>query len=338
MRMLVLGGTRFLGRAVVASALARGWQATVFNRGRSGSLAGGVTEVHGDRRKIENLEQLASRGPWDIVVDVPGVIPAEVRDAARVLAPHAGRYVFVSSVSAYRDWPAHPVDEGSPRHDGDPDLDVDTWDWGAGVYGPYKAGAEVAVEREAGGQRLIVRPGVILGPWEYSGRLTWWLERISRGGRFIAPGHPAQAIQPVDVRDVARFVIDQAAAGGTGVYNLAAPIGRDTFAGLLAACIAATGANATPVWTDDATLEAAGLWEWTQPPLWRRAAGTWRVDATRAFAARFVPRPLRATVADTWAWMRTGQRPFNDPRAALHGIPTDIEERLLAAAANGRAS
>jgi 2'-hydroxyisoflavone reductase len=335
-RVLVLGGTRFLGRAVAAAALDRGWATTVFNRGRSGSPPGGATEVHGDRRRLEDLERLAALGPWEVVVDVPGVVPAEVRDAARVLAPLANRYVYVSSVSAYRDWPAAPVDEDSPVREGDPDLDVDSWEWGAGVYGGLKAGAEQAVLREAGDRALIARPGVILGPWEYSGRLTWWLERIARGGPFVAPSNPDVEIQPVDVRDVAAFLLDQAAAGKAGIFNLAAPIGSARFAGLLEACIAATGAAARPVWVPDAALREAGLREWMQPPLWRTAPGTWRIDPGRALAAGLVPRPLAETVADTWAWMRTGARPFEDERAAKHGIPAEVERVLLAATGDGR--
>lgn len=334
MRILVLGGTRFLGRAVVDDAAGRGWSVTVFNRGSSGPAPERCEAVQGDRRNATDLARLAGHGPWDVVVDVPGVIPAEVRDAARVLAPLAGRYVFVSTVSAYQDWPAQPVDEGSPRRAGDPDVDVASWDWGAGVYGLYKAGAEAAVERETDGQALIVRPGVILGPWEYSGRLTWWLERIAAGGRFVAPGDPGTRIQPVDVRDVAAFVLDHAAAASTGVFNLAAPLDRDTFGGLIDACLAATGAAGAPVWVTDAQLQAADLREWTQPPLWRTATGTWQVDPSRALAAGFAPRPLADTVRDTWAWMQDGGEPFEDPRAGLHGIPAAIERALLATAAD----
>lgn len=310
----------------------------MFNRGRSGPAPEGAVEVHGDRRRAEDLERLAGLGPWEVVVDVPGVVPAEVRDAARVLASLAGRYVFVSSVSVYRDWPASPVDESSPVREGDPDFDVESWTWGAGVYGGLKAGAEAAVRRETGDRALIARPGVILGPWEYSGRLNWWLKRIVRGGPFVAPGDPRTGIQPVDVRDVAAFLLDQAADGAAGTVNLAAPIGFTTFGSFLEACIAVTGADARPVWVADAALAAAGLREWMQPPLWRTAPGTWRIDATRALAAGFAPRPIKQTVADTWAWMRTGAVPFADERAALHGIPPEIERALLAAAEGGAES
>src|SRR5436305_2524610 len=175
MRLLVLGGTWFLGRAVVQEGLRAGHDLTVFNRGRSGQLPAGVRVVHGDRTVRADLGRLVEAGPWDAVIDVPGVVPAQVRDSARALRSRVDRYVFVSTVSAYRDWPAEPVSEQSAVHDADPGADPREWTWGTGVYGPLKAGAEATVRREYAPESVtIVRPGVILGPGEYSGRLTWW--------------------------------------------------------------------------------------------------------------------------------------------------------------------
>ncbi|GAB3232192.1 NAD-dependent epimerase/dehydratase family protein [Glycomyces halotolerans] len=330
MRVLVLGGTRFLGKALVDLAVGRGWEVAAFNRGVSGEDVPGVRPVRGDRTRREDLDRLARLGPWDVVVDVAGVIPAQVRDAARVLGPVSDRYVFVSTVSAYRDWPAYSVDERSPLHDGDPDAAPDGWSWGAGVYGPLKAGAESAARREVGERNLIiVRPSVILGPHEYSSRLTWWLKRIASGGRFVAPGAPERRIQPIDVRDVAAFVWDQVADEGAGTFNIAAPIGRDTFGGLIRACIAATGSNATPEWIPDDDLDKAGIRQWTQLPLWRTAPGTWNVDTSLALRHGLRCRPLEETVTDTWRWLHNGGRPYEDPRAAKHGLSAEVEQQLL---------
>jgi 2'-hydroxyisoflavone reductase len=149
-RLLLLGGTWFLGRAIVAEGLRAGHGVTVFHRGRSGGPPPGARSVHGDRTIAADLARLADAGPWDAVIDVPGVIPAQTRDAARALHGVAGRYVFVSTVSVYRDWPAAPVSEDSPVHDADPDADPPGWTWGTGVYGPLKAGAELTVHREYG--------------------------------------------------------------------------------------------------------------------------------------------------------------------------------------------
>lgn len=328
-RVLVLGGTRFLGRALVADALARGWSVTGFNRGRTAADVPGAHVVRGDRTNAADLECLAECGPWDAVVDVHGVIPAEARDAARHLASLAGRYVFISTVSAYRDWPQLPVDESAPLHRADPD-DASPWDWGSGVYGPHKAGAEAAVAREAGRERtLIVRPGVILGPWEYSGRLAYWLRRAARGGTMAAPAPARQMIQPVDVRDVAGFIWGLVDAGAAGAFNAVAPPGHATFADLVGACIAATGSAAATAWIDADRLRAFGVREWTGLPLWRTAPGTWQVNGMKAASAGLVCRPLAATVADTWVWMSAGGEPTPDARAALHGLAPDVEQVLL---------
>src|SRR5437773_261942 len=163
-----------------------GHQVTVFNRGLSSAPSPGADTLKGDRTDRADLARLASTGFWDAVVDVPGVIPAQVRDAARALRAAADRYVFVSTVSAYRGWPAGPVSERSALHDADPDAEPTEWTWGTGAYGPLKAGAEQAVRREFAPDRtIILRPAVILGPGEYGGRLTWWLARAARGGEIL---------------------------------------------------------------------------------------------------------------------------------------------------------
>jgi 2'-hydroxyisoflavone reductase len=331
MRLLVLGGTWFLGRAVVAAARQDGHAVTVFHLGRTPDPAG-VHAVHGDRRQAADLGRLAQTGPWDAVIDVPGVIPAEVRDAARVLKGAADRYVFVSTVSAYRHWPAQPVAEGSALHDGDPDADPGAWQWGAGVYGPLKAGAEAAVRREYPPDKVVVlRPGVILGPGEYGGRLTWWLRRAARGGQTLAPGRPTDPVRPVDVRDLAAFIVTLLSSDASGGYNVAGPAGRDTMADLITECSRITGGDATPVWVDSDWLIEQGVRQWTELPVWRTAAGTWAIDTRRAEAAGLACRPLARTVADTWAWLSSGGQPATTERARMHGIDPQREAHLLAA-------
>jgi nucleoside-diphosphate-sugar epimerase len=330
-RLLVLGGTWFLGRAVVEAGLRAGHEVAVFNRGRSGPPPAGVPVVHGDRTNRADLDRLAEAGPWDAVVDVPGVVPAQVRDAARALHGATGRYVFVSTVSAYRDWPAGPVSEQSPLHDADPDADPPDWTWGTGVYGPLKAGAEQAVHREFPADLVtILRPGVILGPGEYGSRLTWWLARAARGGQILAPGRPGDAIRPVDVRDVATFLVHLVGTGHGGTFNVAGPRGRDTFGGLVDACLRVTGSSGVPAWVDGGWLVERGVRQWTEIPMWRVAAGTWAVDTGRAEAAGLVCRPLVETVTDTWTWLRAGGEPVAQQRQALHGLAPDREAALLA--------
>ncbi|MFF2331802.1 NAD-dependent epimerase [Streptomyces sp. NPDC058103] len=228
--------------------------------------------------------------------------------------------------------------EDSEVLDGPPDADSDYgrlpegWnglDW---YYGRQKAGAERATTTAFGNDRtVILRPGVILGPGEYVGRLPWWLNRAARGGRMIAPGAPDKPIQPIDVRDVAALALDQAATDRGGAYNCVAPIGRETMSDLLTACVLATGGNAQLIWAPDKMLLDHGVQQWTELPLWRTHAGVWRIESTRAQAAGLVCRPLSETVRDTWAWLRDGGTPVEHPRWAEHGITPEKEAVILAA-------
>jgi 2'-hydroxyisoflavone reductase len=261
---------------------------------------------------------------------VHGVIPAQVRAAARILAPASTRYAFVSTVSAYRDWPAEPVTETSPLKPGDPDADPADYTWGSGAYGLLKAGAETALHTDLPpGQLVIVRPGVILGPGEYSHRLTWWLQRAKRGGTLLGPGSPTDPLRPVDVHDLALFLIQLLENGGSGTFNVAGPPGRDTIGALLDACLTVTGSAGTVCWVDSSWLADAGVAQWTEIPMWRTPPGTWAIDTARAQEAGLVCRPLQATVAETWAWLEAGGTPVDQPRAALHGLAPAREAELL---------
>ncbi|MFI0424571.1 NAD-dependent epimerase/dehydratase family protein [Spongiactinospora sp. 9N601] len=330
-RILILGGSWFVGRAVVADAIGRGWEVTLFNRGRSAGAPEGPLLVRGDWEHAADLVRLAAHGPWDVVVDVAGAIPAVVRNVARALASAAERYVFMSTISVYRDWPYQPVDESSPLWDGDPDLDPGTRRWDPDAYGPLKVGCELAVRREFGDRALFIRPHVILGPGEYVGRLPWWLSRISRGGHVLAPAPPERAIQPVDVRDVARFTLDMIAASATGPFNVAAPIGRDTFGDLLCVCREVTGSTAEFVWADEAWLAQQGVREWTEIPLWRTLPTAWAMSTDKAQQAGLTCRSLRETVAATWHWLQGGGVPVIHERFAEHGISVEREAELVRA-------
>jgi nucleoside-diphosphate-sugar epimerase len=340
MRILVMGGTWFLGRAVAEEALRRGWQVTTFTRGRSGDPSPGAVAVHGDRLVAQDLARLAAAGPWDAVVDTSAseLAPRDVLMGAQALKDAAGRYVYVSTVSVYRGWPDEPLTEESEVLDGPADADAGYGTMPAGWAGPdmhygrQKAGAERAVLAAFGSARsTIIRPGVILGPGEYVGRLPWWLNRTARGGRILAPGSPAKPIQPVDVRDVAQFALGQAAAPTGGTYNVTAPIGRDTMGDFLTACLDVTGASGRLLWAPDELLIEQGVRQWTELPLWRTHPGVWQIGADRAYAAGLTCRPLAETVADTWRWLQSGGVPVDHPRWAAHGIDAVKEAKVLAA-------
>lgn len=333
MRLLVLGGTRFVGRAIVVEAVRQDHEVTTFNRGRTGEDVPGASAVRGDRESFENLEALARQGPWDVVIDTSGYVPAVVGAAAATLSEVAGAYIFVSTVSVYPEWPAAPVSEDSPVYAGDPSVAgtaADEANWSAAQYGAYKRGCEMAVLHKFSGLAIVMRPGVILGPGENVGRLTWWLRRIASGGDVLAPAPPDQFIQPVDVRDLAAFILNLAASPKAGVFNVAAPHGHATFQGMLEGCRQATGSDASIVWAPPDFLTAYEVREWTELPLWRTPAGTWAVNVDRAISVGLHCRPMSETVADTWRWLNALGGPAAYGRQAHHGIDPAKETDLLA--------
>ncbi|MGQ0772870.1 MAG: NAD-dependent epimerase/dehydratase family protein [Pseudonocardiales bacterium] len=331
-RLLVLGGSWFLGRTVAEAAVARGWEVTTFRRGQSGADASGVAFVRGDRTSVADLTRLADAGPWDAAVDTSGYVPREVLTVARALEPVAGRYVFVSTVSVYQGWPTVPLTEDSPVLDCPPDAGSDfgyDGDPGPSVYGFTKAGSERAVLETFGPDRSVfLRPGVIIGPREYVGRLPWWLRRVARGGRVLAPGRPDRVIQPVDVRGVADGA-RRTAAGPVGPFNVTAP-GYDPMSDLLTACRDVTGSDAYFEWiTDEPWLVAQGIAQWTELPLWRTYAGAWAVDSSRARAVGLGNRYLRNTATDTWKWMQSREPSVGHERASEQGIDPGKENAIL---------
>lgn len=335
MRLLVLGGTRFVGHAVVTAAVERGWEVTTFNRGLSGPDVAGVTVVRGDRAEASDLDRLVSSGVnWNAVIDCSGYVPRDVLAAAQSLEPLTAHYVFMSTVSVYRDWPAQPLSEASEilycPPDAGPEYGQDLED-GPTKYGYQKSGCELAARATFGeGRAAILRPGVVLGPREYVGRLPWWLRRVSAGGRVLAPGDPARSIQPVDVRDLAQFALQVAQSAIGGTFNVTAPQGRETFGGMLRACAEATQSDAEFVWVPDERLLSYGVRQWSEMPLWRTYPGVWRVDSDAASAEGLSCRPLTATAADTWGWMQASDLTWDDERAGEIGIGRVRETEILA--------
>ncbi|MDI5964889.1 NAD-dependent epimerase/dehydratase family protein [Streptantibioticus silvisoli] len=333
MRILVLGGSVFVGRAFATQARQRGHEVTVFNRGRSGPDPAGVKAVRGDRTVAADLSRLVRDRRWDVVVDTSGQQPRVVGESARLLSARAGTYVFVSAVHACADWPAAPVDESSPRHACPPDAAA-----GTVAHNALKAGCERAVEEEFGGDVLILSPGAVTGPGESTGRLLWWLERFARGGRVLAPGAADRPVRLVDARDLAAFGLDRVEAGDAGRYLVTGPPRPDTLGDLLAACARVAGADREPTWVDDDFLLAAGVEPWTGLPLWVPAgmpdlAGIWQASSDRAHAAGLRCRPLAETVADTMAWLSArgpSPEPYRQGETELGLLPSHEAELLTA--------
>lgn len=324
MKLLVLGGTRFLGRATVNRATAMGMEVTCFRRGTSETGEQRAELIRGDRNNAVDIARLAASGHWDAVIDTSAYAPDRTRELATALEPVAARYIVVSTVAVYRDWPAAPTTETSPTLRCPPDTSA-----GQAGYGALKSGCEAAVRGIFGVDRTVVlRPGAILGPHDYLGRLPWWLHRIARGGRVLAPGDPGREITPVDVHDVADFAI-RCAQEGNGIFNLAGPPDSATMADLLYACRDITGARASISWvTDEKWLADQRLTPWTSLPLWRIERSVWQVDASRARQSGFTTRPLADTVSETWDWL-TSDREDTVTATEGNGISTEVEQRLL---------
>jgi nucleoside-diphosphate-sugar epimerase len=294
LRILVLGGTKFLGRAVVEAAVPRGHDLTLFNRGQSNpDLFPDVERLRGDR--AGDLAALSGR-EWDAIVDTSGYIPRTVRASAELLRDRAQHYTFVSSISVYSSF-AEAVTEDSPvaQLDG---ASVDELTADYSNYGALKALCEEEVERAFGARSLNVRAGLIVGPHDPTGRFTYWPHRIVRGGEVLAPGDPDRLVQLIDVRDLAAWIVHAAETGVTGRFNAVSPPGPQS--ALLEACARGTGGAPTFTYVDEDWLVAREVGQWMELPLWVYTSepGAGRMleaDASRAIAAGLTFRPLEET-------------------------------------------
>ncbi|HEV3002371.1 MAG TPA: NAD-dependent epimerase/dehydratase family protein [Solirubrobacteraceae bacterium] len=332
MTLLMLGGSSFVGRAIVEDAVRRGFAVTTFNRGTNDWSHPAAEHVRGDRLDPSTFGPFAGRD-WDVVADTWSGAPRATRDVARALAGRVGRYVYVSSCSVYAPPPPPGADEGTPTVEASPDA-VD------GTYPELKRGSELAVLEAFGDRVLLARPGLILGPHEDVGRLPWWLSRVARGGEVLAPEPADLPLQYVDARDFARFVLDAATGGHAGPVNVVSRRGHATMRSLLEACVRAAGAaDAHLTWVAPEAIEAAGIEPWSELPIWlppgHPYAALHDADVERAHSLGLRCRPVEETVADTWAWLSSldGPAPL---RSDLDPPGVDPERERLALAA-GRA-
>jgi 2'-hydroxyisoflavone reductase len=301
MDLLVLGGTRFVGRHLVRAALDRGHHVTLFNRGQSApDLFPEAETLRGDRDG--DLSALRGR-KWDAVVDTCGYVPRAVGASAELLADAVDRYVFVSSISVYRDPLPPGADESAPvavLEDG-PVEEVT-----AETYGALKALCERAEEEAMPGRTISIRPGLIAGPHDPTGRFAYWPWRAARGGDILAPGDPERSVQYVDARDLALWMVVMAERGEPGTYNAAGPEHTLTMGSLLEKCANAAGSDVRFTWVDDDFLEERGVEPFTELPLWlpEEHAGMLAVDNSRAVAAGLEFRPVGETIRDVLDYER----------------------------------
>jgi 2'-hydroxyisoflavone reductase len=316
MRMLILGGTLFLGRHVVESALERGHEVTLFNRGQTNpDLFPEVEKLRGDRDG--NLGPLAGRS-FDAVVDTSGRVPRLVGETIAALG-EVGHYTFVSSISVYADLSTPPTQE-SPLAE----LDEPSEDWQE-HYGALKVDCEEIVRIRFPGA-FIPRPGLIVGPWDPTGRFTYWPQRLAEGGVVLAPAPREAHFQVVDVRDLAAWIVRAAESSLAGTFNA---VDRYTSRGeALEKIRRVAGGDTELVWVDPDFLAANDVDEWMELPLWLRSeqyAAMLSVDPTAAFAAGLQTRPLEETARDTLAWVASGEAPTDAPA----GLDRAKERRVL---------
>jgi 2'-hydroxyisoflavone reductase len=322
MRLLVLGGTKFLGRALVEAALARGHDVSIFTRGRTNpDLFPEVERLRGDRDG--DLRALEG-GRWDAAVDTSGFVPRVVRASAELLRKAVGHYTFVSSGSVYADHSRRNVESSALAELEDPaSEDVET------DYGALKAACERIVAEVYGERALVVRAGLIVGPHDPTGRFTYWPVRVARGGDVLAPEPRDARVQLIDVRDLAEWIVRMAEAGRGGVYNAVGPEPRPTLEELLETCRAVANPSARFVWVGEAFLVERGVAEWMELPLWIAApeyGAFMDVDVSRAVAAGLTFRPLAETVRATLEWARTDER---DGLREDAGLAPEREAELL---------
>ncbi len=334
MKLLILGGTVFLGRALADTALAGGHMVTLFNRGQHhAELYPEVEKLRGDRDS--DLAALRGRR-WDAVIDTCGYVPRVVRASAELLADAVDQYTFISSISVYPHFKRAGLDESAEVGVlADPAVEVVD----AETYGPLKALCEQAAEQALPGRVLNIRPGLIVGPHDYSDRFTYWVQRVSQGGEVLAPGRPERHTQFIDVRDLAEWTLRMIEGRQTGTYNATGPDEPLTISRLLDVCRDVSQSDARFTWVDEDFLAEHEVGAWIELPLWIPESdpdmvGFADVDCSKAIAAGLTFRDLAATVHDTLIWNATRSGQADAPSRAIHppaGLAPEREAELLRA-------
>jgi 2'-hydroxyisoflavone reductase len=332
LKILILGGTGFLGPATIEAAQARGHQVTMFNRGKTRpELFPGVEKLHGDRdpKKGEGLKAL-EQGTWDAVIDNSAYYPRMVAASAGLLAPRVRQYLLISSISAYKEPnPEAGTEDAALATMPDPTLE----DMGKSYeyYGALKALCEQAAQKALPGRTTVIRPGYIVGPDDPSGRFTYWPARFDRGGEVAVPGAPSDPLQIIDVRDLATWLVLLVEQRTLGVFNACGPAKRLAWGTVVEACQKAGNPSSKPIWLPTDFIVAQKDLEF---PIWAPYAGetkgfhTWRNDRAVKAGLRF--RPSEQTAKDTLAWYRT-QEKLEKGRNKLAGPTAEQEAKLLAA-------
>ena len=324
MNILIIGGTRFVGRHLVDSALARGHQVTLSNRGKSNpDLFPNIETIIGDRE--HDIDKLSGR-EWDAVIDTCGYFPRIVRESGVGLERSVGRYVFISSISAFAGFTKIGMDESAPVGKiEDESVEEITGE----TYGPLKALCEKTILDLYGERGLIIRPGLIVGPHDPTDRFTYWPVRVAKGGDVLAPEKPEVPIQVIDGRDLSDFTVKLIEENASGIYNATGPDYELTLGTLLDTCKQVSGSNANFQWASVDFLKENNVQEWSDMPVWvpdnEENQGFSRIDVSKAIKAGLKFRPISNTVQDTIDWANT--RPTDHEWRA--GLRAEREQELL---------
>lgn len=337
MKLLILGGTLFMGRHLVDAALARGHELTLFNRGRHNpQLYPQVEKLKGDRDS--DLSALQGRR-WDAVIDTCGYLPQQVQATARLLSASVGHYTYISTISVYSEQNPPGVDESGALQmlnreqlselAGVKLLDARAVEKYGAFYGPLKRLCEQAAEEALPGRVLNIRSGLAVGPLDYRDRFTYWVRRVAQGGEVLAPGRPARPVQFIDARDLAEWTIRLIEKQETGIYNATGPDYELNMRRFLEECISATTSSARLTWVSNEFLSQAGVKAMTEVPMWHpkesRVVALSTANCRKAFAAGLRFRPLAETIHDTLAWQAT--RPTTESLSV--GLAPERERQLL---------
>ena len=328
LKVLILGGTGFLGPQTVEAARRRGHTLTLFNRGKTHpGMFPDIEQIHGDRNT--DIKLLAGRN-WDVVVDNCGYFPRQIREAAAVLKDAIKQYVFISSISVYKDNSKPGADETNPVGTiADENFEQITGE----SYGPLKALCEQAAEKAMPGRVTNIRPGLIVGPGDPSDRFTYWPVRIDRGGEVLAPGNPADPVQMIDARDLGEWVVKVIEDGTVGAFNAVGPTRELSIGDMLKACQAASSNKSTLTWADADFLEAQKVAAWSDMPVWvpptGDMAGFARVSFAKAAAKGLRFRPIDDTVKATLAWFKS--EPAERQAKLRAGLKPEREAEVLKA-------
>jgi 2'-hydroxyisoflavone reductase len=337
MKVLILGGTRFLGKAMVEEGLKRGHELTLFNRGNNQGVFAEVEQLIGDRDG--DLSVLKNR-QWDVVMDTCGFKPSQIEKVASVLGDNIQHYTYISSISVYKDWIPEGLTENYHLQTMEPEQlkaveegTVSPYEH----YGALKVLCEEAAEKHWPSRVLNVRAGQLVGAFDYTDRLPYWVQRVAQGGKVLVPGRPDRPVQLIDVKDIARWVFDMAESRRAGTFNVTGPDEQLTMERLLNTCMAAANSECEWVWAEEEFLLGRNVQPWTEMPLWvpehfplegetEPWRGAFSIGIQKAVNAGLTFRPLEETIREVHEWMQKGEE-----FALKAGISRDRERELLEA-------